>query len=141
MKFWIGKGKLGILDKLINEKFPNLIKLLTHRFKNSTNIKHNKHTKNPYICNIIVKLLKISDEEKILKSVRRNKIWLQISFQKQTAIQVMCNDIFKVLKKFPFKLEFYIQRKYISEVNENEILFQTDKVEKLSAYWYYSFHR
>ena len=141
MKFWIGKGKLGILDKLINEKFPNLIKLLTHRFKNSTNIKHNKHTKNPYICHIIVKLLKISDEEKILKSVRRNKIWLQISFQKQTAIQVMCNDIFKVLKKFPFKLEFYIQRKYISEVNENEILFQTDKVEKLSAYWYYSFHR
>ena len=38
---------------------------------------------------------------------------------------MMCNDIFKVLKKFPFKLEFYIQRKYISEVKENEILFQT----------------
>ena len=46
-------------------------------------------------------------------------------FPEKIAIQMMCNDIFKVLKKFPFKLEFYIQRKYISEVKENEILFQT----------------
>ena len=53
----------------------------------------------------------------------------------------MCNDIFNVLKKFPFKLEFYIQREYISEVKEKEILFEIDKTEKLSAYWYYSSHR
>ena len=42
-------------------------------------------------------------------------------FPEKIAIQMMCNDIFKVLKKFPFKLEFYIQRKYISEVKENEM--------------------
>ena len=52
-------------------------------------------------------------------------------FPEKIAIQMMCNDIFKVLKKFPFKLEFYIQRKYLSEVKENEILFYTDKVEKI----------
>ena len=44
-------------------------------------------------------------------------------FPEKIAIQMMCNDIFKVLKNFPFKLEFYVQRKYLSEVKENEILF------------------
>ena len=62
-------------------------------------------------------------------------------FPEKIVIQVMCNDIFNVLKKFPFKLEFYIQREYISEVKEKEILFEIDKTEKLSAYCYYSSHR
>lgn len=52
-------------------------------------------------------------------------------FPEKIAIQMMWNDIFKVLKTFPFKLEFYTQRKYLSEVKENEILLQTDKVEKI----------
>ena len=56
-------------------------------------------------------------------------------FPEKVAIQVLCNDILKVLKNFPFKLEFYIQRKYLSEVKENEILFQTDKAEKIISGW------
>ena len=54
-------------------------------------------------------------------------------FPEKIVIQVMCNDIFNVLKKFPFKLEFYIQREYISEVKEKEILFEIDKTENYST--------
>lgn len=47
------------------------------------------------------------------------------------AIQMICNDTFKVLKIFPFKLEFYVQIEYLSKVKEDETLFWTNKAEQI----------
>lgn len=46
----------------------------------------------------------------------------------------MYKDIFKVLRYVPFKLEFYVWRKYLLKFKENEILSRQTKLSKLSAY-------
>ena len=64
----------NLFEKIIKESFPNLVKEIDIQFQEAQRIPNKIDTKRPTLRHIIIKMPKVKDKERILKTAREKKL-------------------------------------------------------------------
>ena len=113
-----GKGAEAIIEEIINENFPSLMKDIKLQIQEAQRTPNRRDMKRPTLRYLIIRLSNVKDKERILKAAREKqsitykgsliRLCADLSAETMEARRKWC-DIFKILKENPISGKTVLQ--------------------------------